>query len=77
MRTAPIPCLALLLVACLAAGCRTQRPVLYPNSHWHAVGPEVARSDTDRCIQFAKDWMQRSVSCLAISGPIRCQWSFG
>jgi hypothetical protein len=59
MRTTLLPCLVLGIAACLATGCRTQRPVLYPNSHWNAVGPEVARSDTDRCIQFAKDFAGR------------------
>ena len=51
-------CLLLLLLA-FAAGCATQRPVLYPNDHWNAVGPEIARSDTDRCIQFARDFAGR------------------
>jgi uncharacterized protein YcfJ len=41
----------------LAIGsCASQRPVLYPNAHLKYVGKEVAKADTDECIQLAIDY---------------------
>jgi len=36
------------------AGCATQRPVLYPNSKYNHVGPEIAQRDIDDCIRLAE-----------------------
>ena len=47
------------LAALLAAGCATQRPVLYPNAHLDDMGPEVAKYDVDRCIEFAREFAGR------------------
>ena len=40
--------------ALLLAGCAAQRPVLYPNDHYHAVGPAAADADVEACISLAE-----------------------
>jgi uncharacterized protein YcfJ len=47
--------LAAILVVIAAAGCATQRPVLYPNAKLKQVGNEAAQHDIDACIQLAKE----------------------
>ncbi len=49
----------LALPALVVLGCATQRPVLYPNEHLARVGPEAARYDVDRCIEFARQYAGR------------------
>ena len=46
----------LLGTAVLMSACAKKRPVLYPNATYHAVGPTVAQSDIDDCIQMAADY---------------------
>ena len=41
------------LTIALAAGCARQRPVLYPNTHYRAVGEETAAADIDWCFDYA------------------------
>jgi len=36
------------------SACSSPRPILYPNSHWHSVGKEVAAQDIDACKQLAE-----------------------
>jgi hypothetical protein len=43
--------LAVLLVS---AGCATSRPILYPNAHFQAVGPETADRDIADCRALAE-----------------------
>ncbi len=47
---------ALALTATLAVGCFTPEPVLYPNSKYDEVGPEVAEYDIAACMQLAVDF---------------------
>ena len=51
--------LAFGLCAGLLLACSTSRPVLYPNAHLESVGPEVARYDVERCIEFAEEYAGR------------------
>ena len=37
----------------LTTGCARQRPVLYPNTHYRAVGEETAQADIDWCFDYA------------------------
>jgi outer membrane lipoprotein SlyB len=52
-----LPVLASLAVLC---GCASQRPVLYPNAHYEAVGPKAADADIDQCMQLAKEQVGRA-----------------
>jgi outer membrane lipoprotein SlyB len=38
---------------CLLTGCASKRPILYPNTHYKAVGKEVANYDIEECLQLA------------------------
>lgn len=51
LRTMVIGVLGLLLLA----GCSAQRPVLYPNEQYKAVGQEKAQQDIDDCIKLAEE----------------------
>jgi hypothetical protein len=44
----------ILVIAVAMAGCSATRPVLYPNEHFKAVGPDVAQRDIDDCMALAK-----------------------
>lgn len=44
----------LVALALMAAGCKAQRPVLYPNAHLDSVGMQVAQADIDDCIMQAE-----------------------
>ncbi len=44
-----------MIVALLALGCASQRPVLYPNAHYRWVGQGNADADVDRCLQLAAE----------------------
>lgn len=46
--------LAAILVVIAAAGCATQRPVLYPNAKLKQVGNEAAQRDVNECIELAE-----------------------
>jgi len=45
--------LLVLLIVAAAAGCKAQRPVLYPNAHLESVGSAAAQADIDDCIAQA------------------------
>jgi hypothetical protein len=45
--------LTTLLLAFLVAGCAANRPVLYPNAHYRAVGKATADRDVQECISMA------------------------
>ncbi|MDJ0723209.1 MAG: cell envelope biogenesis protein OmpA [Desulfobacterales bacterium] len=36
------------------SACASQRPVLYPNAHYYAVGQTTAEDDIDQCVQLAR-----------------------
>ena len=56
-RRAPLRTIALLAATCaLVPACAPQRPVLYPNSHWHQVGQIQAEQDINDCVQLARDF---------------------
>jgi outer membrane lipoprotein SlyB len=44
----------LLVIALAVAGCASTRPVLYPNAHLQAVGPEAAERDIASCMALAE-----------------------
>ncbi len=44
----------ILAIAMSMAGCSATRPVLYPNEHLKAVGPDAAERDIDDCMALAK-----------------------
>jgi len=46
---------ATLLVGVFAAGCATQKPVLYPNSHLERVGEKQAKADVAECMELASN----------------------
>jgi uncharacterized protein YcfJ len=46
----------LISIAVSWSACAKKRPVLYPNATYHAVGPTVAQSEIDDCIQMAADY---------------------
>jgi len=46
----------LISIAILSSACAKKRPVLYPNPTYQSVGPTVAQSDIDDCIQMAADY---------------------
>ena len=41
------------LLVVLAAGCASQRPVVYPNAHYRSVGKKAAEEDIDWCVEYA------------------------
>ena len=41
-------------VLLLLPGCASKRPVLYPNAHYDAMGPERVAFDVDTCIRAAE-----------------------
>jgi Glycine-zipper domain len=43
------------VIALLAAGCSTARPILYPNPHYKEVGLETAQHDVQACRALAHD----------------------
>ena len=43
------------LLAAMAAGCATQKPVLYPNAKLREAGEQVAQRDIDDCDRLAHD----------------------
>lgn len=45
----------LLVVLLTISGCATQRPVLYPNDRYKAVGEEKAQQEIDQCLKLADD----------------------
>lgn len=47
--------LAGVLLAASLAACGGPRPILYPNEHLKAVGPEVAEYDVDLCRRLAAE----------------------
>ena len=57
-------------VALLAgiAGCAGPKPVLYPNEHLHAVGPEIAEEDIADCMKRATADIGRGRQGEAIGG---------
>jgi len=52
MRWIMIP--AVLLVGGLIAACAGPKPILYPNGHYQAVGPEIAKQDIAECRDVAE-----------------------
>jgi len=50
--------LVLLLTLLGAAGCATQRPVLYPNEQFKRVGNAVAERDTSNCMHQAEEYVE-------------------
>jgi len=46
----------------LLVACSQKRPVLYPNYHLQEVGDEVAQTEIDECIRFAKEYGASSSS---------------
>ena len=55
-RVVPILKVMAIISALLLYACATKRPVLYPNSHFNAVGQIGAERDIDQCIQLAHDY---------------------
>jgi|SRR5579885_510028 len=47
----------ILLVTTFLSACGSPRPILYPNAHLKAVGPEVAEYDVDLCRRLAEEGM--------------------
>ncbi|CAH2032090.1 glycine zipper family protein [Trichlorobacter ammonificans] len=45
----------LLVAFCIMSGCAAQRPVLYPNDRYKAVGEEKAQQEIDHCLKLADD----------------------
>jgi hypothetical protein len=43
-----------------AAACAQQQPVLYPNTHYEAVGPAAAAADVDSCMQLADAYVGKT-----------------
>jgi outer membrane lipoprotein SlyB len=39
-------------------GCSAQRPVLYPNEHYQAMGTEGVQQDIDACQALAREWVK-------------------
>jgi len=59
--TAPVAMRRVALLVWLpfvAAACSAQRPVLYPNEHYQAVGTGGAQRDIDACEALAKEWVK-------------------
>ena len=46
-----------ILVLVGAAGCSSQRPVLYPNEQFKRVGSSVAERDTNDCLRQAEEYV--------------------
>jgi hypothetical protein len=42
----------------VVTACSAQRPVLYPNEHYQAVGTERVQQDIDACQALAKEWVK-------------------
>jgi uncharacterized protein YcfJ len=53
MKTSCFLMLSLCAAALFPMGCAPQRPVLYPNEHYQAVGEAAARADIDACLNLA------------------------
>ncbi|MGZ8157724.1 MAG: glycine zipper family protein [Methylobacter sp.] len=43
-----------LVIALAVEGCASTQPVLYPNEHYKAVGPEAAERDIEKCMDLAE-----------------------
>ena len=43
----------LVVIVFLFLGCALQRPVLYPNNRFNAVGETIAKQDIDECMELA------------------------
>jgi len=48
-----------LSILCVNGCSGTLRPVLYPNTHYQAVGESVARTDVDDCMHMAEEYGAR------------------
>ncbi len=59
MKNGIAPYCILIAVVLAILSCAQQRPVLYPNAHFRYVGREIAKADTDECIQLAIDFGAR------------------
>lgn len=50
--------MALFCLGFIAAGCASQRPVLYPNAQLKRVGASAAERDVDECMRQADDYVR-------------------
>jgi len=51
-----VPASIVFVAAVLLSGCSASRPVLYPNDHYKAVGPDQAEMDIADCQRLAQQY---------------------
>ena len=58
----------IVIILLLSVGCASQRPVLYPNNHFIAVGETVAKQEIDECMKLATSAGLKTKSGRKIAG---------